>query len=70
MHPKTFDYVDPTPQQRDDMAQAREAAKAYADVLGQLLPDGPDKTYVMRSLRMVAMWANVAICRQPDGTPR
>jgi hypothetical protein len=33
------------------------------------LPPEPDKTYVLRQLRDRAMWANVAITRQPDGTP-
>jgi hypothetical protein len=35
-----------------------------------LLPDGPDKTFVIRAHRSNAMWANVAITRLPDGTPR
>lgn len=34
------------------------------------LPDGPDKTYVLRQLRDCAMWANIAITRYPDGSPR
>jgi hypothetical protein len=39
-------------------------------VLDAFVPEGPDKTYLMRKLREVAMWANVAVTRQPDGTPR
>jgi len=70
MHPTTYDYHTPTDAQKQDMAQARAAARAYSDVLDQVLPEGPDKTFVMRSLRTVAMWANVAIVRQADGTPR
>ena len=38
--------------------------------LEALLPDGPDKTFVIRNHRSNAMWANVAITRLPDGTPR
>jgi hypothetical protein len=38
--------------------------------LEALLPDGPDKTFVIRAHRSNAMWANVAITRLPDGTPR
>ena len=34
------------------------------------LPDGPDKTYIVRKLCECAMWANVAITRCADGTPR
>lgn len=52
------------------MKQAREAAKAYALVLIELLPEGPDKTYTLRKLREVAMWVNIGITRQSDGTPR
>jgi hypothetical protein len=40
------------------------------DVLDQMLPEGPDKTFVMRAHRSNTMWANVAITRLPDGTPR
>ena len=35
-----------------------------------LIPDGPDKTYMLRKFREVAMWANIAITRNPDGSPR
>ena len=42
----------------------------YACELQALLPDGADKTYVLRKLRELAMWNNVAITREPDGTPR
>jgi hypothetical protein len=52
------------------MAKLRSASKAYGDALEGLLPDGPDKTFVIRAHRSNAMWANVAITRQADGTPR
>jgi hypothetical protein len=42
----------------------------FAAVLDAELPDGPDKTYAIRSLRTVAMWVNVSITRNPDGSPR
>jgi hypothetical protein len=70
MHASTFDYHKPTEKQTIDMGDARAAAAGYARALEALLPDGPDKTYVIRKLREVAMWANIAITRQPDGTPR
>ena len=70
MHATTFEYHEPTEEQIIQMGIARGAAKAYANVLEQALPDGPDKTYTLRKLREVAMWANIAITRQPDGTPR
>lgn len=70
MHDLTFEYLMPTEQQLHLMKQAREAAKAYADVLEAIVPDGPDKTFVLRAHRTNAMWVNVAITRQPDGSPR
>ena len=45
------------------MARVRAAAKAYNDILDAELPDGPDKTFVIRAHRSNAMWANVAITR-------
>lgn len=70
MHPTTYDYLKPTDAQMELMAKHREAAKVYGDALEALLPDGPDKTFVIRAHRSNAMWANVAITRQPDGSPR
>lgn len=70
MHPSTFEYLKPTDAQVETMAKARSASKAYADALVALLPDGPDKTYALRKHREVAMWANIAITRNADGTPR
>lgn len=70
LHPSTFDYLQPTDEQVARMARCRAAAKAYADVLDAELPDGPDKTFALRAHRSNAMWANVAITRQPDGAPR
>jgi hypothetical protein len=52
------------------MGQARTAAKSYADFLEMNLPDGADKTYCLRKLREIAMWVNVAITREADGSPR
>jgi len=70
LHSSTFEYLKPTEAQLAGMAQVRAAAKAYAEVLDQMLPEGPDKTYILRAHRSNAMWANVAITRLPDGTPR
>lgn len=70
MHPSTYEYLKPTDEQTAQMSRVRAAAKAYNDILDAELPDGPDKTFVLRAHRSNAMWANVAITRQPDGTPR
>jgi hypothetical protein len=70
LHASTYEYLKPTDTQVAAMATVRSAAKAYNDVLDAVLPDGPDKTFVIRNHRSNAMWANVAITRLPDGTPR
>lgn len=70
MHPSTYEYLKPTDDQVDRMQRVRDAAKAFSEVLDRELPDGPDKTFVLRHHRTTGMWANVAITRQPDGSPR
>ena len=70
LHPSTYEYLKPTEDQLARMTRVRAAAKAYSDILDAELPDGPDKTFVLRAHRSNAMWANVAITRLPDGTPR
>lgn len=69
-NPTTYDYLAPTEEQMATMNKARAAAKAYGEVLHDLLPEGPDKTYLMRKHREVAMWANICITRHADGSPR
>lgn len=66
----TFDYLSPTQEQVGKMNTLRAAAKMYAHVLDAHLPEGPDKTYLLRKLREVAMWANVAVTRHSTGAPR
>ena len=70
MHATTYEYLKPTDEQVNAMSEAREAARIYGEALARILPDGPDKTFVIRGHRSNAMWANVAITRLPDGTPR
>lgn len=70
MHSSTYEYLKPTAEQIEAMAELRSAAASYGKILEILLPDGPDKTFVLRAHRSNAMWANVAITRLPDGTPR
>jgi hypothetical protein len=70
MHPSTFEYLKPTDEQIEKMAIVRHAAAEYSRILDETLPDGSDKTFVLRAHRSNAMWANVAITRYPDGTPR
>jgi len=70
LHPGTFDFLTPTDEQKAKMAVLRAAGADFADLLDRTVPEGPDKTYAIRKLREVSMWANVAITRLPDGTPR
>ncbi len=66
----TYEYLMPTDAQKEAMQRVREAAAIFADVIAKELPDGPDKTFVVRNHRTTAMWANVAITRHPDGSAR
>jgi hypothetical protein len=70
MHSSSYEYVKPTDAQLESMARLRAAARVYGEVLEKELPEGPDKTFAIRGHRSNAMWANVAITRLSDGTPR
>jgi hypothetical protein len=70
LHESTFEYLKPSEEQIAHMAVLRAAAKNYSDILEVMLPNGPDKTYIMRQHRANAMWNNVAITRNADGSPR
>ena len=70
MHSTTYEYLKPTDDQLNRMNRVRMAARIYSEVLEKELPEGPDKTFTIRNHRSNAMWANVAITRLPDGTPR
>jgi hypothetical protein len=70
MNPNTYEYLKPSDAQKEQMAEARRAAAEYANVLDKVVPEGPDKTFIIRSLRTVAMWVNVSITRNSDGSPR
>jgi hypothetical protein len=70
LHPSTFEYLKPTEKQMRDMEDVRSLFRRFARELDRYIPDGPDKTYILRKLRETAMWANVAITRAADGSPR
>lgn len=70
MDKSTFEYLKPTETQLHNMALLRKAASDYEANVTDNVPDGPDKTYLLRKFREVAMWANIAITRNPDGSPR
>lgn len=70
MDESTFQYLKPSEDQMATMAVIRGKTADFAATLDHYIPDGPDKTYLLRKLREVAMWANVAITRHADGSPR
>lgn len=70
MHPSTFEYLKPTDEQIAVMAGLREEFALFAAYLEKHLPDGADKTYILRKVREAAMWANVCITREANGAPR
>ena len=70
LDPATFGYLKPTDDQMAVMAKGRLAALNYADWVEANVPEGPDKTYILRAIRTVSMWITTAISRQPDGAPR
>ena len=70
LHSAAFEYVKPTDAQQLAMQKVREATKDYCQLLDRVVPDGPDKTYLMRRLFEVMMWANRSIMHRPDGAPR
>lgn len=70
LHLTTFEYHQPTKDQILSMEIGRRAALDYAHKIELIVPDGPDKTYILRKLREMAMWVNVAVTREADGTPR
>lgn len=70
MHNSTFEYLKPTDTQMEEMAALSNATFEYYKALDDNLPEGPDKTYIIRKLRELAMWNNITITKQADGTPR
>lgn len=69
LHQSTFDYLKPTDRQLLDMGAIRRATRHYASMLDDSLPDGADKTYLLRKLREINMWAMIALTRNADGSP-
>jgi hypothetical protein len=70
LNESTFEYLKPTNEQIAKMSVLRQATAEYASVLNEALPDGADKTYILRKVREIGMWANVSVTREADGTPR
>jgi hypothetical protein len=52
------------------MADLRHVFREFALYVEGHLQPGADRDHVLRTLRTAAMWANVCITREADGTPR
>lgn len=70
LHDSTFGYLKPTDGQLVKMNELREITKKYVEDVDRILPAGLDKTYILRRIRETAMWNNVALTRNADGSPR
>lgn len=70
LHPSTFEYLKPTDEQIETLAFVRRNFAIFAQILDKALPEGPDKTYILRKFRQIAVWSNISITRMADGTPR
>lgn len=68
--PDVFQYLKPTSAQQQDMDIIGQAAKDFVDAVHATVPEGPDRTYVIRKFRECVMWANTSIVKMPDGSPR
>lgn len=70
LHESTFEYLKPTDEQLMQMADLRHVFREFALYVEGHLQPGADRDHVLRTLRTAAMWANVCITREADGTPR
>jgi hypothetical protein len=70
MHVSTMQYLKPSEEQQQTMSDVRAI---YAHALEQLeakIPNGRYLSLAVTELEASAMWANKAITRHSDGSPR
>lgn len=65
-----FEYLSPTDDQRATMGEVRRGYKVLCDLIERLVPLGRYRALTITALEESAMWANKAITRDSDGTPR
>lgn len=70
MHEATFERLAPTDSQAAKIARMRTAFRLLVGEVTTDVPEGPDRTYIVRQLRTCAMWCNMAITHNADGSPR
>jgi hypothetical protein len=56
-----FTYHSPLDGQIDRYQQLREAAKQFASLVNELVPQSPEKNAAIASIRSAVMWSNAGI---------
>ncbi|HPS78984.1 MAG TPA: hypothetical protein PLS53_12575 [Thermoanaerobaculaceae bacterium] len=56
-----FTYHPPTPEQAERYHKLRRSAKAFAELIVECTPPGPDQSAAIRKVREAVMTANAAI---------
>lgn len=69
MHPSTFRYLKPSPDQLATMEQTRSGFEEIAKVVEANVPEGRYKALTLTKIEEAAMFANKGITRASDGTP-
>jgi hypothetical protein len=70
LHPLMFQPVIPTEDQSARLETMRTAFMGLMKIIDDNVPDGPDRTYIVRQIRGASMWCSYSIMRNPDGSPR
>ena len=53
-----------------ELQALQEAAHEYASRVLELVPDGADKSYILRKFHEVTMWVQVAVSREMHADKR
>jgi hypothetical protein len=70
MHESTMKYLKPSEEQLATMDTVRAVFADTLTLVDNLLPPGRYKSLAITAIEEAAMWANKAITRESDGTPR
>lgn len=65
---KTFDYHKPSDEQVAFISDVRRGAKAFAKVVWDACPNGPDRTVAIRYIHEAMMTANKSIVLEGEVT--